>query len=129
MLDREKQPTGLMHSGEQLRKLLLEHPDLPLLVFAKDSANSGDYYAMSCTDISAEVGEFLDCQQQYNDCYCFTDRDEFRAKSPKRCISIRKSPTSSLSAKRSGYLPNISLIGNRSHMSYAKNAANHWRNG
>lgn len=78
MLDREKQPTGLMHSGEQLRKLLIEHPDLPLLVFAKDSANSGDYYAMSCTDISAEVGEFLDCQQQYNDCYCFTDRDEFR---------------------------------------------------
>ncbi len=78
MLDREKKPTGLMHSGEQLRKLLIEHPDLPLIVFAKDSANSGDYYAMSCTDISAEVGEFLDCQQQYNDCYCFTDRDEFR---------------------------------------------------
>ena len=78
MLDREKQPTGLMHSGEQLRKLLLEYPELPLVVFAKDSANSGDYYAMSCTDISAEVGEFLDCQQEYNDCYCFTDRDEFR---------------------------------------------------
>lgn len=78
MLDREKQPTGLMHTGEQLRKLLIEHPNLPLLVFAKDSANSGDYYAMSCTDISAEVGEFLDCQQQYNDCYCFTDRAEFR---------------------------------------------------
>lgn len=27
MLDREKQPTGLMHSGEQLRKLLLEYPN------------------------------------------------------------------------------------------------------
>lgn len=78
MLDREKQPTGLMHSGEQLRKLLLERPNLPVIVFAKDSANSGDYYMMSCTDVSAEVGEFLDCQQGYNDCYCFTDRDEFR---------------------------------------------------
>lgn len=78
MLDREKQPTGLMHSGEQLRKLLLEYPELPVIVFANDSANSGDYAWMSCTDISAEVGEFLDCQQEYNDCYCFTDRDEFR---------------------------------------------------
>ena len=61
MLDREKQPTGLMHSGEQLRKLLLERPNLPVSVCAKDSANSGDYYMMSCTDVSAEVGEFLDC--------------------------------------------------------------------
>ena len=77
MLDREKQPTGLMHSGEQLRKLLLEYHGLPLVVFAKDSANSGDYYAMSCTDISAEVGEFLDCQQEIRD-ECFTSRDHFR---------------------------------------------------
>ena len=78
MLDREKQPTGLMHSGEQLRKLLLEYPELPVIVFANDSANSGDYACLSCMDISVEVGEFLDCQQEYNDCYCFTDRDEFR---------------------------------------------------
>ena len=78
MLDREKQPTGLMHSGEQLRKLLLEYPELPVIVFANDSANSGDYACMSCMDISVEVGEFLDCQQEYNDCYCFTGRDEFR---------------------------------------------------
>lgn len=78
MLDREKQPTGLMHSGEQLRKLLLEYPELPLIVFAEEDANNGDYPWISCTDISAEVGEFLDCQQEYKDCYCFIDRDEFR---------------------------------------------------
>lgn len=77
MLDREKQPTGLMQSGEQLRKLLLEYPDLPVIVFARDTGSDGNYDEMCCTNVSAEVGEFLDCQQEIRD-ECFTSRDHFR---------------------------------------------------
>ena len=49
----------------------------PLLVFAGEEANSGDYPYMSCSYIKAYKGEFLDCTQTVNDCMCYTDRDEF----------------------------------------------------
>lgn len=77
MTEAEKHPTGLLHSGDELRRLLLERPDLPLLVFAGDEANIGDWSYMSCGSVHAEVGEFLDCQQGINDERCFTDREEF----------------------------------------------------
>ena len=77
MSESEKRPTGLSHSGEKLRKLLLEHPDLPLLVFANEDANSGDYSLMSCYSVFAEIGEFLDCRQEIEDEIVFTDRHDF----------------------------------------------------
>lgn len=73
----ERRSTELLHATDELRKLLLENPDLPLLVFAGDDCNSGDYSYMSCGHVSACVGEFLDCMQEVNDERCYTDRDEF----------------------------------------------------
>lgn len=80
MRDEEKRPTKLLHSADDLRQLIIDHPDLPLIVFATEDANSGDYPYMSCSSVSAEVGEFLDCMQDVDDCYCFIDRDEFAEK-------------------------------------------------
>lgn len=77
MKECEKRPTDLLHTGDELRKLLLEHPDLPLLVFAGDECNSGDYSYMSCTSVVADVGEFLDCQQEVDSEWCYTDRENF----------------------------------------------------
>lgn len=77
MTEHEKYATGLIHSTDELRKLLLEHPNLPLIVFANNEANLGDYRLMSCGYIHAEIGEFLDCCQTVNDERCYTDRDEF----------------------------------------------------
>lgn len=74
----EKNSTGLLHDCHKLRKLILENPDLPLLIFAGEDCNSGDYAYMSCSYVSASVGEFLDCQQTVNDERCYTDRDEFQ---------------------------------------------------
>ena len=47
------------------------------MVFAGDNANNGDYPYMSCSYVSAEKGEFLDCGQQIDECKCYTDRDDF----------------------------------------------------
>ena len=80
MRDEEKRPTALLHSADDLRKLIIEHPDLPLLVLASEDANSGDYPYMSCNSVSAEVGEFLDCMQYIDDEHIFTDRYEFEDK-------------------------------------------------
>lgn len=77
MTNEERRPTGLLHTADELRQLIRNNPTLPLLVFAGEEANSGDYSYMSCSYIKAYKGEFLDCAQTVNDCMCYTDRDEF----------------------------------------------------
>lgn len=78
MTNDERRLTGLLHSADELRQLIRENPTLPLIVFAGEEANSGDYSYMSCSYVKAYKGEFLDCTQTINDCMCFTDRDEFK---------------------------------------------------
>lgn len=77
MTPNERKPSGLLHPTDELRQLICENPTLPLLVFAGDCANSGDYCYMGCSYISAYKGEFLDCAQTVNDDMCYIDRDEF----------------------------------------------------
>lgn len=77
MTREERKLTGLMHSADELKRLITENPDLPILVFAGDNANNGDYAYMSCSYVSATKGEFLDCEQQIDECKCYTDRDDF----------------------------------------------------
>ena len=77
MTEKEKISTNLLHSTEDLRKLIIENPDLPLLVFAGENANNEDYPYMSCFCVKSCIGEFLDCSQTINDCRCYTDRDDF----------------------------------------------------
>lgn len=64
-----------IHSTEVLRRMILENPDLPLLVFAGEEANSGDYGWMCCTDVRVEKGEVLDCAGPKNE-HIYTDREE-----------------------------------------------------
>lgn len=77
MEERERRPTKMLTASDELRQLVIENPGLPLLIFAGEEANQGDYYYMSCTSCSAEIGEFLDCMQEVNDERCYTDRDMF----------------------------------------------------
>ena len=77
MTAEEKKPSGLVNSAKELRRFLIENPDLPLVVFAGNDANCGDYSYTSCSSVQAYVGEFLDCKQKVNDERCYTDRDEF----------------------------------------------------
>lgn len=77
MTNKERKHSGLLHSADELKQLIAENPDLPIVVFAGDDANIGDYSYTSCSYIKAYKGEFLDCAQTVNDCMCYTDRDEF----------------------------------------------------
>lgn len=76
MIEKEKTSTNLLHSTEDLRKLIIDNSDLPLLVFAGEDANNGDYPYMSCSCINSYIGEFLDCSQTISE-ICYTDRDDF----------------------------------------------------
>ena len=59
------------HSTEELRKLILENPDLPLIVVARDSEEEWTF----CNKVAYAVGEILDCDYlDYGD-HVFVDRD------------------------------------------------------
>lgn len=65
----------LTQPTDELRKLILENPDLPIVVLAGEDANIGDYSYMFCTQISFSLGEILDCDFYDYDDAVFIDRD------------------------------------------------------
>lgn len=77
MLEREKRPTSLLTATDELRQLIIDNPGVPLLVFASEDCNSGDYSYMCCGGCHAALGEFLDCKQEVKDERVYEDRDEF----------------------------------------------------
>lgn len=67
--------TGFTHSTEQLRHLIAEHPDYPIVVLAGEEANNGDYGWVYCSRISFDIEEILDADITDHDDTAFTDRD------------------------------------------------------
>ena len=65
----------LTQNTEELRKLILENPDLPIAVLVGENANTGDYwYYQYCNEISFQIEEILDCD--FFNGYVYTDRDD-----------------------------------------------------
>lgn len=70
-------PFDLTKKTEELRQLILDNPDLPVVVLTGEAANcGGDYYWMYCSSISFGITELLDCEVPYSECVC-ADRDDF----------------------------------------------------
>ena len=85
LVETVKLETGLLHATDELRELILQNPELPLLVFAGEDSNNGEWGYMSCSSVKAAIGEFLDCEQTVNDERCFTDRDDFQEEMEDKC--------------------------------------------
>ena len=66
---------GLSHKSDELRKLIIENPDLPIVVLASDEANCGNWCWQYCFDVSCGLSEILDCDYCDNYDTIFTDRD------------------------------------------------------
>lgn len=64
-----------IHNTEVLKKMILENPDLPLVVFAGENAWDGEHSNTCCTYVRVEKGEILDCEGP-NDELIYTDRDD-----------------------------------------------------
>lgn len=66
-----------LHYTAPLKKLILENPELPLLVIAGQEAC--DYWesARICTRVDVYKGEFFNGNVEFSD-EAFTDREEFR---------------------------------------------------
>lgn len=69
----------LIHDATELRKLIAENPDLPIVVLASEEANHGEWGWEYCCDVSCEVQEILDVKTPYDreDGIIFYDRGDF----------------------------------------------------
>ncbi len=73
-------PLGMfIKQTEELRKLICEHPDYPIVVMVNAEVVFDDMYAWwYAPDLSFEIGKMLDCDQEVNDERVYADRDDFR---------------------------------------------------
>ena len=76
---REYRPLGMFTAQtDELKKLIAEHPDLPIVVLVgSEVVADDDYNWWYAPDISFSFGEILDCEQDVNDVKIYTDRDDF----------------------------------------------------
>lgn len=71
---------SLTKSSDELKKLILENPDLPIIVLADEDSNCGDCRWTYCSKITFAINEILDCDYYDYDDVVFTDRDRLEEK-------------------------------------------------
>ena len=75
-MNEEKRPLGIF-TGEGLRKILMEHPELPVVFQVNTEEFTGEYKYEFASSAIAQIGEILDCVQDIDECWIFVDRDSF----------------------------------------------------
>jgi hypothetical protein len=68
---------NIIKDSTELRKLIAENPELPIVVMIGQEAASSDWYWTYCTDVRCGVGEVLDYECPWNDERIYDDREEF----------------------------------------------------
>jgi hypothetical protein len=71
---------SLTKSSDELKRLILENPDLPIVVLADEDSNCGDWRWTYCSRISFHIDEILDCDYYDYDDVVFTDRERLEEK-------------------------------------------------
>lgn len=62
---------------DELKKLIAEHPDYPIVVLCgMDVVPSDDFYFWYAPTLRFSVGEILDCEQAIDDKKVYSDRDD-----------------------------------------------------
>ena len=70
-------PLNLTKGTDELKRLIADHPDYPIVVLAGEEANGGDYNWMYCSYVKFAETEILDCECPYENEVVCTDREEF----------------------------------------------------
>lgn len=54
----------LLHDATELRKLIIENPDMPLMIFVGQDTYNDEYMYTACTSVKAKIGE-VQSQEQF----------------------------------------------------------------
>lgn len=68
---------NLTKKTDELKKLIAEYPDYPIVVLAGECACNGDFLWTYCSSITFMVSEVLDCLTPFNEEVVYNDRGEF----------------------------------------------------
>ena len=72
---------SMVKQTDELKKLIKEYPDYPIVVLVGNEICAGDdYYYWYAPCVSFGIREILDCEQDVDDTFIFSDRDEFEEK-------------------------------------------------
>lgn len=67
-----------MKQTDELKKLIAEHPDYPIVVMVANEVVADDFYGWwYAPSLSFSIGEILDCEQDVNDEKVYVDRNDF----------------------------------------------------
>ena len=67
-----------MKQTDELKKLIAEHPEYPIVVMVANEVVADDFYGWwYAPSLSFSIGEILDCEQDVNDEKVYVDRDDF----------------------------------------------------
>ena len=67
----------IVKDSTELRKMIAENPDLPIVVMASYEAVTDEFYWTYCSAVHCEVGEVLDCEIPWKEGVVYSDRIEF----------------------------------------------------
>lgn len=71
-------PLNLAKPTDELKELIKQYPDYPIVVLVGDEVAISDYAYTYCSDIGFKVGIILDCEAVCKDEKVYTDEDDFR---------------------------------------------------
>lgn len=67
---------NLTKSSDELKQLIAENPNLPIVVLVGGEAASDDWGYTYCADVHFSVEEILDCTLPFGNNYVYNDRDD-----------------------------------------------------
>ena len=67
----------IVKDSAELRKMIAENPNLPIVVMSSYEACTDEYYWTYCSNVRCEVGEVLDCECPWKEGRVYSDRTEF----------------------------------------------------
>ena len=70
-------PLNLTKNSDELKQLIAENPDLPIVFLVGQDAPSDEYGYVYCSDIRFNLTEVLDCKLPFDHTYVYDDRISF----------------------------------------------------
>lgn len=71
-------PLNLAENTDELKKLIAEHPDYPIVVIAGGNTIIEEGCSSYCSDVSFSVSEILDCEVPFESNHVCDDREYFK---------------------------------------------------
>lgn len=68
---------NIVKDSTELRKMIAENPELPIIIMASHEAVTEEFYWTYCSAVYCELGEILDCDCQWKEGMVYSSHTDF----------------------------------------------------